>query len=87
MLENINVYITSTFIMTKFLLSSAICFDSAMTGFKAKRRKTTVVMEDKVRNSETGGRQVAFKTPPIPPTRELRHFKDKEVLEEKSFTP
>ncbi len=45
----INVSLTSTFIMTNFVLSSAICFDSAITGFKAekktkKRKKVKLVM-------------------------------------------
>lgn len=40
--------------MTNFLLSSAICFDSAMTGFKAERKeKTTLVTDGKVRYSKT----------------------------------
>ena len=53
--------ITSTFIITNFLLSSAICFDSAMTGFKAERNKNRSIGK----NSETKGRQVGNETPAI----------------------
>lgn len=34
-----NALLTSTFIMTNFLLSSVISFDSAMTGFKAEKKE------------------------------------------------
>ena len=38
-LRIMNALLTSTFIMTNFLLRSVICFDSAMTGFKAEKKE------------------------------------------------
>ena len=35
--ENFRASITSTFIITNFLLSSAICLDSATIGFKSEK--------------------------------------------------